>query len=60
MVILVWAWIDDLDVLTDIPSVFTSTMEQFGSPGKVVFTAYEACVHTFLQSCVMTLLATLA
>ena len=32
-------------VPSDIPSAFTSTMEHFGLPGKVVFTAYDARVR---------------
>ena len=31
---------------SDMPSAFVSTVEHFGSPGKVVFTAYDAVIHT--------------
>ena len=47
---------DDLDVMKDVPSdmpnVFTSTVEHFGSPGTVGFTAYNGqCMysHHFLN-----------
>ena len=31
---------------SDMPNVFTSIVEHFGSPGTVVFTAYDAYIHT--------------
>ena len=34
---------------SDMPSAFGSTVEHFGSPGKVVFTAYDAVIHTILK-----------
>ena len=31
---------------SDMPNVFDSTVEHFGLPGKVEFTAYGAGIHT--------------
>ena len=31
---------------SDMPSVITSTVEHFGSPRNVDFTAYGVCIHT--------------